>query len=69
MSEEPVDDLKPGDKVRWRDRTQLAALAMGQHVVMEVVERHPKLGSMWKVRGPNGYEDWVCWTWVWKVRT
>lgn len=63
------EQLAPGDKVRWRDRTQPAALAMGRHAVMEVVEAHPRLATMWKVRGPDGYEDWVRSDWVWKVKS
>jgi hypothetical protein len=60
--------LKVGDKVRWKDRTQLAALAMGEHVVMTVVAQHPRLPAMWKVRGPDGHEDWVRPEWVWVVK-
>ncbi len=55
--------MKLGDKVIWKDKKCLAALAMG-NAVMTVIESHTKLKNIWKVRGPDGYEDYVRAEWV-----
>lgn len=71
--------IGPGSKVRWKkwagrheDRPNLLDfLAMGD-VVMDVVEKHPKVGfkgsAMWKVRGSGGFELWVPESELWELR-
>lgn len=53
-----------GDKVRWRNRNTLCALAVGD-VVMTITAKHPIMGDWWQVTSPDGYTTWVPGKEVW----
>lgn len=59
--------VRVGARVRWRDRNSMEALATLDST-LTVVEQHPWMPAMWKVRASDGYETWAHSSWVWVLR-